>query len=91
MSKHGSNPFKVTAYPSFRLYTAPKTFVEFKEKELSEKSMRKWLVDQHVEGFTVWEDPKKKVVAAPIGPEPAPMAPASEKERTRIGKDILKG
>ena len=33
MSKFKTNQFKITAYPTFRLYTAPKTFVEFKEKE----------------------------------------------------------
>lgn len=36
MSKTRSNEFKITAYPTFRLYTAPKKFVEFKEKELTE-------------------------------------------------------
>ena len=30
------NEFKVTAYPTFRLYTAPKKFEEYKEKELTE-------------------------------------------------------
>jgi len=45
MSKYRNNQFKVTAYPTFRLYTEPKKFVEFKEKELNEKTFRKWLVD----------------------------------------------
>ena len=51
MSKWKNNQFKVTAYPTFRLYTAPKKFVEFKEKELTETSFRKWLVDNKVEGI----------------------------------------
>jgi len=60
MSKFTSNLFKVAAYPTFRLYTEPKKFVEFKEKELTEKTFRKWMVDQDVENFTEVEEKKKE-------------------------------
>jgi len=93
MSKFKDTKFKVSAYPTFRLYTEPKKFIEFKEKELTEKSMRKWLVDQKVEGFTEKEDKSKLPVASidPIGPTPLPAQPVNDKERNKAGKSILKG
>jgi len=70
MSKFKNNQFKIAAYPTFRLYTEPKTFIEFKGKELTEATFRKWMVDNHVEGITQVIDPKKLPVAYPIEEAP---------------------
>tara|TARA_B110000285_G_scaffold68330_1_gene78515 strand:+ start:399 stop:647 length:249 start_codon:yes stop_codon:yes gene_type:complete len=69
----------IKAYPTFRLYTAPKTFKEYTEKELNEDKIRAWLVDQKTEGITKVIDPKKQVSA--YGPEAPPQAPINDKER----------
>lgn len=37
--------FDIKAYPTFRLYSEPKKFVEFTEKEFATKTLRKWLKD----------------------------------------------
>jgi hypothetical protein len=69
----------IKAYPTFRLYTAPKTFKEYTEKELTEETIRAWLVDQNTEGITKVVDPKKLPVA--YGPDAPPQGPVNDKER----------
>ena len=101
MSKYSPEPFKLNGYPTFRLYSEPKKFVEFKEKELNEKTFRKWLKDEKVEGIEevkepekTPETPKKKEAgsSAPVVPPPdAPVEqPTNEKERSKAAAKIQK-
>jgi hypothetical protein len=80
-------PWEIKAYPTFRLYKKPGEFVEYEEPELSEESIRAWLVEQKVEGITKLEE--KKVVAE-YGPEEAPKEPVNEATREREGEEIAK-
>ena len=43
MSKFNPSMFNVAAFPTFRLYSEPKKFIEFTEKEFDIKTLRKWL------------------------------------------------
>jgi hypothetical protein len=81
-------PWEIKAYPTFRLYTKPKEFVEYEEKELSEESIRAWLVEQNVVGITKKEEKKD----APVfeGPEEAKAEPVNSAERERIANEIAK-
>ena len=81
-------PWEIKAYPTFRLYTKPGEFIEYEEPELSEESIRAWLVEQKVEGITKKEEEKDKPVA--YGPEEAPKEPVNDAERARQGEEIAK-
>lgn len=81
-------PWEIKAYPTFRLYTKPGEFVEYEEPELSEASIRAWLVEQKVEGITKLEE--KKAAPVEYGPEEAPKEPVNEAIREREGEEIVK-
>ena len=70
MSKTNAD-FKLTAYPTLRLYTKPGVFEEFKESKLDLLSLKKFLKKNKVNGFFDLEVSKQ--VNPNLTPEPTPI------------------
>jgi len=60
MSKFNPSMFNVAAFPTFRLYSEPKKFIEFTEKEFDIKTLRKWLKEAKVPNVEEEKEPEKK-------------------------------